>query len=51
MFRDRTLVWAVEYIFRGTLVLVPLTSLVLCRAAQDDAHIWSAQLRIIGPKR
>ncbi len=44
MFKDRTLVWAVEYIFGGTLVLVPLTSLVLCRAAQSDAHIWAAQL-------
>ena len=47
MFRDRTLVWAVEYIFGGTLVLVPLKSLVLCRAAQDDAHIWAAQLFIV----
>ncbi|MHC4464754.1 MAG: hypothetical protein ACYS30_25490 [Planctomycetota bacterium] len=47
MFRDRTLVWAVEYIFGGTLVVVPLTSLVLCRAAQDDAHIWAAQLFVV----
>jgi len=46
MFRDRTLVWAVEYIFGGTLVLIPLTSLVLCRAAQEDAHFWAAQLFI-----
>lgn len=44
MFRDRTLVWAVEYIFGGTLVLVPLVSLVLCRDMPTDAHIWAVRL-------
>ena len=47
MFRDRTLMWVVEYIFGGTLVLVLLTSPVLCRAAWTDAHIWAAQLFVV----
>jgi hypothetical protein len=47
MFRDRTLVWAVEYIFGGVLVLVPLASLVLCRGAPTDAHIWDVRLFVV----
>jgi len=47
MFKDRILVWVLEYIFGGTLVLIPLTSLVLCRPAWTDAHIWAAQLFVV----
>lgn len=47
MFRDRMLVWVLEYIFGGILVLVPLTSLVLCRDARTDAYTWAAQLFVV----
>jgi hypothetical protein len=44
MFKDRTLVWVLEYIFGGTLVVVPLMSLVFCRGAPTNAHIWTVWL-------
>jgi hypothetical protein len=47
MFRDRTLVWVLEYILGGTLVVVPLTSLALCRDAPTDAHIWAVRLFVV----
>lgn len=47
MFRDRVLVWVLEYIFGGTLVLVPLTSLVLRRETWTDAYIWAAKLFVV----
>lgn len=47
MFKDRMLVWVLEYIFGGTLVLLPLVSLVLCRGAPTDAHIWAVRLFVV----
>ena len=47
MFNDRMLVWVLEYIFGGTLVIVPLTSLVLFRQARMDAYTWAAQLFVV----
>ena len=47
MFKDRMLVWVLEYILGGTMVLVPLTSLVLCRGAPTDAHIWAVRLFVV----
>jgi len=47
MFKDRMIVWVMEYIFGGTLVLVPLTTVVLYRPVWTDAHIWSMQLFVV----
>ncbi len=47
MFRDRMLVWVLEYVFGGMLVIVPLTSLVLYRPDWTDAYIWATQLFIV----
>lgn len=44
--KDRTLVWVLEYIFGGALVLLPLVSLVLSRSAWMDAHVWATRLVI-----
>jgi len=47
MFKDRILIWVLEYVFGGALVLVPLMSLVLCRPVFTDAHSWGTQLFIV----
>jgi len=44
MFKDRMIVWFLEYIFGGTLVIVPLASQLLRRSAWTDAYVWSARL-------
>jgi hypothetical protein len=44
MFKDRMIVWFLEYIFGGTLVIVPMTSLVVGRFAWTDAYVWTAKL-------
>jgi hypothetical protein len=47
MFKDRMPVWVLEYIFGGVLVIVPLTSRVLCLPAWTDAHKWATQLFVV----
>ena len=47
MFKDRMLVWILEYIVGGTLVLVPLASLILSSPVQTDAYNWATQLFIV----
>jgi hypothetical protein len=44
MFKDRTIVWVLEYVFGGVLVIGPLASLVLRRFAPTDAYIWATKL-------
>lgn len=47
MFNDNPVVWVLEYIFGGALVVVPITSLALWRPAWMDTHIWTAHLFIV----
>jgi hypothetical protein len=47
MFKDRMLVWILEYIVGGTLVLVPLARLILSGPARTDAYNWATQLFIV----
>ena len=47
MFKDRMMVWVLEYVLGGTLVLVPLTVLGLWRPEWTDASIWAAQLFVV----
>ena len=47
MLRDRTLVWVVEYIFGGMLVLLPMMGLYFGAEELPDAHIWAVELFIV----
>jgi uncharacterized membrane protein len=44
MLKDRMVVWVVEYVFGGVLVIAPLASLVLRRFAPTDAYTWATKL-------
>jgi hypothetical protein len=44
MFKDRMIVWFLEYVFGGALVIVPMTSLAIRRFAWTDAYGWTAKL-------
>jgi hypothetical protein len=44
MFNDRVVVWVLEYILGGALIIVPLMSLILWRQAWIDAQSWATQL-------
>ncbi|MHC4571896.1 MAG: hypothetical protein ACYS0C_07455 [Planctomycetota bacterium] len=44
MFKDRTIIWILEYIFGGLLVFVPLMWLKLRGLTQTDAHLWAVGL-------
>jgi hypothetical protein len=44
MFKDQTIVWVLEYILGGTLVIVPLAGLVVRRFAWMEAHLWAVKL-------
>jgi len=44
MLKDRTIVWILEYVFGGILVVVPLASLVLRRLAWSYPHTWATKL-------
>jgi len=47
MFKDRMLIWLLEYVFGGTLAVVPLASRVLRPPAWTEAHLWATQLFIV----
>ena len=47
MFKDRTLIWVLEYIFGGTLVVVPLTGLASRRANWTEGCIWAVGLFVV----
>jgi len=44
MFKDRMIVWFLEYVFGGALVIVPMTSLAVRRFAWTDEYLWTAKL-------
>mgnify|MGYP001043465763 CR=1 FL=1 len=44
MFKDRMIVWFLEYVFGGALVIIPMTSLAVRRFAWTDAYLWTAKL-------
>ena len=46
MFKDRLVVWVLEYVFGGVLVVVPMMGLVFWRLAWVDAYICTAHLFI-----
>ena len=47
MFKDRTLIWLLEYVFGGMLVLVPLTSRLFGPPVWTEAHLWATQLFVV----
>lgn len=47
MFKDTVVVWVLEYIFGGTLVLLPLAALSLWQVSWVDIRIWTAELFIV----
>ena len=47
MLRDRAVIWVLEYIFGGMLVLVPLMGLCFRRDSWMDAHIWAVGLFVV----
>jgi len=47
MLKDNVVVWVLEYIFGGALVVVPMTGLYLRRPAWMDTHIWTAHLFVV----
>ncbi|MEJ2701353.1 MAG: hypothetical protein P8Z79_02820 [Sedimentisphaerales bacterium] len=42
--KDRTIVWVLEYIFGGAMVIVPMTRLTLHRFVWSYPHTWATQL-------
>lgn len=44
MLKDRMIVWLLEYVFGGALVIVPMTSLAVHRFIRTDAYVWTAKL-------
>ena len=47
MFKDRIVVWMLEYIFGGLLVFVPLVWLKLRELTRTDAHLWAVGLFVV----
>jgi hypothetical protein len=44
MLKDRTIVWILEYVFGGILVIIPLASQLFRRFVWTDAYVWTAKL-------
>jgi len=44
MLKDRMIVWFLEYVFGGMLVIIPLASQLFRRFAWTDAYVWTAKL-------
>ncbi len=47
MFKDRALIWVLEYVFGGALVLISLADMVFRVSVRTDAHIWAAHLFVV----
>jgi hypothetical protein len=47
MCRDRVVIWVLEYVLGGILVVVPLGALALLRRARTDARLWAAALFVV----
>jgi len=44
MFKDRMIVWLLEYVFGGALVIIPLASQSFRRFAWTNTYVWTAKL-------
>lgn len=47
MFKDRIVVWVLEYIVGGMLIIVPLMGLIVRRHTWINAKLWAVQLFVI----
>jgi len=47
MFKDKVIVWVLEYILGGALVIMSLMGLIIWQPAWIDAQLWAAQLFVI----
>jgi len=47
MFKDRALIWVLEYIFGGALVLISLVDMGFRVSVRTDAFIWAAHLFVV----
>lgn len=47
MLKDRIVIWVLEYIVGGMLVITSLTVLGFRGSARTDAHIWAAHLFVV----
>ncbi|NLZ05826.1 MAG: hypothetical protein GXY19_11685 [Phycisphaerae bacterium] len=48
MLNDRRVIWILEYVSGGALVVVPLTSRVVRLPVWTDAYTWATQLFVVG---
>ncbi len=48
MLNDRRVIWILEYVFGGALVVAPLTSRVVRLPVWTDAYTWAMQLFVVG---
>jgi len=47
MLKDRPVIWVLEYVLGGILVLVPLAVLALWRPVWMDARVWVVGLFVV----
>lgn len=47
MFKDRALIWVLEYIVGGALVIISLADMWFRVSVRMDAHLWAAHLFVI----
>jgi len=47
MLKDRPVIWVVEYVLGGILVLVPLALLGLWQPVWTDARVWVVDLFVV----
>jgi hypothetical protein len=47
MFKDKVVIWMLEYIFGGVLVLISLADMEVRESVMTDAYIWSAHLFVV----
>ena len=47
MLKDRTIIWALEYVMGGTLVLVPLGILALGQDSSAKDYVWATGLFVV----
>jgi len=47
MFNDKAIVWVLEYIFGGTLVILPLVGLSVYRHSWMDTYLWATGLFVV----
>lgn len=47
MFKDRALIWVLEYIVGGALVIISLADMWFRVSVRMDAHLWAAHLFVV----